>query len=83
MKTFPKSIGLLGLEIGAGAYIVAGIAGSPGDAAPPQGMYLSVWTSLLFGAALVACLHGIAGIRPQPEQVPAPQEDAAESQPAA
>ncbi len=83
MDTLPKSIALLGLELGVSAYIGAGIAGSVGDAAPPEGMYLSVWTALLFGAALVACLRGIPGLRPLREAAPARTEDAAESQPAA
>ncbi len=63
METHPKAIVLFGLELSASLYIGIGVVGSVVETAPPLGLYLSAWTSILFGAGLLACIRGIRHIR--------------------
>ncbi len=82
MDTFPKSIALFCLELGASLYIGIGVAEAVAAAAPPLGTYLSVWMWLLFGAGLAACLRGMPGFGPLRDKIVARAHDAAQSQPA-
>ncbi len=59
MDTLPKTIVLFCLELSASLYIGIGVLGAAVEASPPLGLYLSVWSSLLFGAGLLACIRGI------------------------
>lgn len=95
MENLSKAILLFGLELSASLYIGIGVYSSVVGTTTPMGLYLSVWSSLLFGAGLLACIRGVFCFGPlrhrilgrqeaaaQPEPV-APPEPAAESQPAA
>ena len=59
METLPKALVLFGLELSASVYIGIGVLGAVVETSPPMGPYLSVWSSLLFGAGLLACIRGI------------------------
>ncbi len=77
METLPKAVVLFGLELSASVYIGIGVFGSVVETSPPMGLYLSVWTSLLFGAALLACIRGIYYFGTLRDRIAAREADAA------
>ncbi len=81
MESLRKSIALFCLELGASLYIGLGVAGAVADA--PLGSYLSAWTMILFGVALVACLGGMTGLDALRRKIVARAQDSVQSQPAA
>ncbi len=83
MDTLPKAIVLFGLELSASLYIGIGVYGSVVEITPPLGQYLTVWSSLLFGAGLIACIRGIYCFGTLRDRILAREEAAAESRSAA
>lgn len=83
MDTLPKTIVLFGLELGASLYIGIGVYGSVAELTPPLGQYLTVWSSLLFGAGLIVCIRGICRFGTLRARILAREEEAAESRSAA
>ena len=71
METLPKALAVFGLELSASLYIGIGVFGSVAETSPPMGLYLSVWTSLLFGAGLIASIRGIWYFGTQRDRIPA------------
>ncbi len=77
MDTLPKAFVLFGLELSASLYIGIGVMGSLVEITPPLGLYVSVWTSLLFGAGLLACIRGIYYFGTQRDRIAAREAAAA------
>jgi len=59
METLPKSVILFGFNLSASVYIGIGVFGSLVEITPRLTPYLSVWSSLLFGAGALLCIRGI------------------------
>ncbi len=82
MDTLPKALALFGLELCASVYIGIGVFGSVVETSAPLGLYLTAWSSALFGAALLACIRGICCFGALRDRIAAREAAAAQSQPA-
>ncbi len=76
METLPKAVAVFGLELSASVYIGIGVFGSVIETSPPMGASLSLWTSLLFGAGLLACIRGIYYFGTERDRIAASEAEA-------